>query len=263
MDADPFEAHAPDRPDDQLNAVSGRRVRGLHRMPAPSPAARGRVVVAAVAMGALAAAGAGLASQDAHATAKGGAGDGGSDGGPDARAAMGMGGTAPASPEVLLMAKASNPSAEVSKLTESKKAIAQREAAEAEARRPKFVVPAQGRLSSGFGGRWGAFHYGIDIANAAYTPIVAAADGVIIDAGPAQGFGLWVREKLSDGTILVYGHMHDYSVHIGDHVQAGDQIARMGERGESTGYHLHFGVWNPSGKKINPLPWLHEHGVSL
>lgn len=254
---------SPEWPDQQSPAATNRRGRGLHRLPTPSPAARGRVVVAAVAMGALAAAGAGLAGQEGHATAEGGSGGGDTGGGPDAKAAMGMGGDAPASPEVLLMATNKDPSVEVAKLTESKHAMDKREAAEAEARRPKFVVPAQGRLSSGYGGRWGAFHHGIDIANAPYTPIVAAADGVIVEAGPAQGFGLWVRERLSDGTILVYGHMHDYSVRVGQHVQAGDQLARMGERGESTGYHLHFGVWNPSGKKINPLPWLHEHGVSL
>jgi murein DD-endopeptidase MepM/ murein hydrolase activator NlpD len=219
------------------------------------------VVVAAVAMGALTAAGAGLAGQDAHASADTDTGSPGSGNGFGAQAAMGMGVSPAASPEVLLMAKTVDPSAEAAKLAASKDAIAAKEAAEAEARRPKFVIPAQGRLTSGYGGRWGAFHYGIDIGNAPLTPIVAASDGVIIDAGPASGFGLWVREKLSDGSILVYGHMHDYAVHVGEHVEAGDEIARMGERGEATGYHLHFEVWNPAGQKINPLPWLHRHGV--
>lgn len=239
-----------------------RRPRGAHRIPAPSPAARGRVVVAAVTMGALAAAGAGLASEGTSTTtADGDSGSWGQDG-PDARAAMGVGGRAASSPEVLLMARSADPSQEAAKLAASGDAIAAKEAAEAEARRPKFVLPAQGRISSGYGSRWGAFHGGIDVANAPYTPIVAAADGVIIDAGPASGFGLWVREKLADGTILVYGHMHDYSVSIGQHVKAGEQIARMGERGHATGYHLHFEVWNPGGQKINPVPWLHEHGLS-
>ncbi|MGH3436278.1 MAG: M23 family metallopeptidase [Sciscionella sp.] len=236
------------------------RVRGLHRIPSPPPALRGRIVIAAVAVGAAAAAAAGHAAHPAGAVA---AGAGGLGDHRDATAAMGVGGSTPASPDVLLMARTTNPSVEVAKLAESQHAFAERAAAIAEANRPKFVIPAQGRFTSGFAPRWGSFHYGIDIANVKDTPIVAAADGVIIEAGPAHGFGLWVREELSDGTILVYGHMDDFSVHAGEHVKAGEEIARMGERGEATGYHLHFEVWNPSGKKINPVPWLNAHGVNV
>jgi murein DD-endopeptidase MepM/ murein hydrolase activator NlpD len=57
--------------------------------------------------------------------------------------------------------------------------------------------------------------------------------------------------------------MDTFSVHVGQHVQAGEQIAKMGDRGESTGVHLHFEVWDPSGKKINPVPWLNARGITL
>jgi len=140
----------------------------------------------------------------------------------------------------------------------------QREAAKArEAAKPDFVTPANGQLSSTFGGRWGTTHYGIDIANATGTPIRAAAEGTVVEAGPASGFGLWVRVKLSDGTVHVYGHIQSYSVSVGQHVEPGDVIAQMGSRGQSTGPHLHFEVWNPAGKKIDPLPWLNQRGVNL
>src|SRR5690606_3422055 len=62
-----------------------------------------------------------------------------------------------------------------------------------QAYRPKFVAPTHGTLTSGFGPRWGTMHRGIDIANALGTPIVSVADGTVIEAGPASGFGLWVR----------------------------------------------------------------------
>ncbi|MGW4214222.1 M23 family metallopeptidase [Lentzea sp. NPDC004789] len=135
--------------------------------------------------------------------------------------------------------------------------------AEEEARRPKCVRPAQGTFTSGFGARWGTSHNGVDIANAIGTPIVAAMDGTVIEAGPASGFGLWVRIQHEDGTITVYGHMNTIDVPQGAKVKAGQQIATIGNRGQSTGPHLHFEVWVDGGQKINPLPWLAERGVTL
>ncbi|MCD2192465.1 M23 family metallopeptidase [Actinomycetospora endophytica] len=136
-------------------------------------------------------------------------------------------------------------------------------AREAAARAPKFVKPAEGRFTSGFGARWGTSHKGVDIANAIGTPIVAAAGGTVVDSGPASGFGMWVRVQLDDGTINVYGHVNRSYVKKGQTVKAGQEIAEIGNRGQSTGPHLHFEVWTPSGTKINPLPWLAERGISL
>jgi murein DD-endopeptidase MepM/ murein hydrolase activator NlpD len=136
-------------------------------------------------------------------------------------------------------------------------------AAEEEAKRPKVVRPAQGTFTSGFGARWGTSHNGVDIANAIGTPIVAAMEGTVIEAGPASGFGLWVRIQHADGTITVYGHMNTIDVPQGAKVKAGQQIATIGNRGQSTGPHLHFEVWIGGGQKINPVGWLAERGVTL
>ncbi|WP_369634059.1 M23 family metallopeptidase [Nocardia sp. JMUB6875] len=125
-----------------------------------------------------------------------------------------------------------------------------------------FALPAKGVFTSGFGARWGTFHAGIDIAAPLGSPIYAVAAGTVIDAGPAQGFGLWVRIRHDDGTISVYGHMYDFSVSVGERVPAGLQIARIGNRGDSTGPHLHFEIVI-GGQHVDPQSWLAQHGIVL
>jgi murein DD-endopeptidase MepM/ murein hydrolase activator NlpD len=125
-----------------------------------------------------------------------------------------------------------------------------------------FALPARGVFTSGYGPRWGTFHYGIDIAAPIGSPIYAVTDGTVIDAGPAAGFGLWVRIRHADGTISVYGHMYDFSVSVGERVHAGQQIARVGNRGDSTGPHLHFEILI-NGQHVDPEPWLAMHGIHI
>jgi murein DD-endopeptidase MepM/ murein hydrolase activator NlpD len=129
----------------------------------------------------------------------------------------------------------------------------------------RFVKPVDGRLTSGFGARWGTTHYGIDLAAPVGTPIRAVTDGIVIEAGPASGFGLWMRLRHADGTVTVYGHMNTIDRPAGAHVAAGEQIATVGSRGQSTGPHLHFEVW-PHGDRharIDPQPWLAQRGIHL
>lgn len=140
---------------------------------------------------------------------------------------------------------------------------AERFAADLAARAPQYVKPAEGTFTSGFGARWGAMHKGVDIANALGTPILAVADGTVIDAGPASGFGQWVRIQHEDGTITVYGHMETIDVVVGQQVTAGTKIAGMGSRGYSTGSHLHFEVYPQGGGAVDPVPWLAERGITL
>lgn len=127
--------------------------------------------------------------------------------------------------------------------------------------RGPVVWPVQGKLTSGFGPRNDGFHAGIDLAAPIGTPIHSATSGVVINAGTARGFGLWVRVKAADGTITVYGHVHSYSVKVGQQVAAGQVIAAVGSRGASTGPHLHFEVI-VHGVKVNPLTWLTAHGAN-
>jgi murein DD-endopeptidase MepM/ murein hydrolase activator NlpD len=139
-------------------------------------------------------------------------------------------------------------------------------AAAEEAARPKVVLPVQGaRISSGFGYRWGTLHAGIDFAAPLGTPEYAAADGVVVRAGAASGFGLAVYVQHENGDVTVYGHMQEILVAEGQTVRAGDTIALLGNQGQSTGPHLHFEVHvgGIDGQKIDPLPWLRERGVQV
>ncbi|WP_280246930.1 MULTISPECIES: peptidoglycan DD-metalloendopeptidase family protein [Nocardia] len=121
-------------------------------------------------------------------------------------------------------------------------------------------------LASGFGPRWGEMHKGVDFAAEIGTPIYAAADGVVVAAGPASGFGNWiVIDSIDDQRqpfSTVYGHMRDdgVGVQVRQQVSAGQQIGTVGDAGQSTGPHLHFEVV-PGGRftggtQIDPMPWL-------
>jgi murein DD-endopeptidase MepM/ murein hydrolase activator NlpD len=151
----------------------------------------------------------------------------------------------------------------VQAMAKGQRLVAENVAREAEASRIRFVLPTKGIFTSGYGARWGVFHWGIDLANSIGTPILAAADGVVVESGPASGFGLWVRIRHSDGATTVYGHINRSLVTAGQKVRAGEEIAEMGNRGNSTGPHLHFEVWNAAGQKINPIMWLHQHGINF
>jgi murein DD-endopeptidase MepM/ murein hydrolase activator NlpD len=139
------------------------------------------------------------------------------------------------------------------------------ERAEREARlqRPLFVMPTRGVFTSGFGYRWGVLHGGIDVANSIGTPILAASDGVVIDVGPTAGYGAWVKIRHSDGTVTLYGHVNTWLVSVGQRVFAGDQIATIGNRGNSTGPHLHFEVLLNGTNRVDPVGWLAARGISI
>ncbi|MGY1651911.1 M23 family metallopeptidase [Geodermatophilus sp. SYSU D01119] len=150
----------------------------------------------------------------------------------------------------------------------AERAAAEAAAAEAaaEAARPKTVLPVSGaRFTSGFGSRWGTFHYGIDLAAPIGTPEYAAADGVVLRAGAASGFGLAVYILHENGDVTVYGHMEEILVEVGQYVDAGETIALLGNRGQSTGPHLHFEVHQGGmdGRRIDPVDWLAERGVEI
>ncbi|SDY49296.1 Murein DD-endopeptidase MepM and murein hydrolase activator NlpD, contain LysM domain [Modestobacter sp. DSM 44400] len=129
-----------------------------------------------------------------------------------------------------------------------------------------YIRPASGSTSSCFGSRWGVTHFGVDIAAPIGTPIYAATAGTVQRAGPATGFGLAVYIRGDDGAVTVYGHVNEYYVRAGERVRAGAQIAEVGNRGQSTGPHLHFEV-HPRGTmysgQVDPVPWMRARGVSI
>ncbi|GAA1481427.1 M23 family metallopeptidase [Gordonia sinesedis] len=149
------------------------------------------------------------------------------------------------------------------------KALADAETArKIQASKPLFESPlplGTYQFTSLYANRWGAFHGGLDLAAPLGTPIRAAADGVVIEAGPASGYGNWIQVKLADGTVNMYGHMAASGVLVqkGQRVTAGDVIALVGNEGFSTGPHCHFEVWKNGTTKIDPAPWLAERGVRL
>ncbi|MDI9894933.1 M23 family metallopeptidase [Rhodococcus sp. IEGM 1381] len=249
---------------------------GAHRIPLPPTALKGRAAVLAVAAGAVVAAGQAVINDDSPATVA--TSEYALAAGEAPAAAAIAATTAPQTaaldadsssampsqaPQILSVAAPADLSQFNDLLAKGQRFSEERAAREAAARRPLFALPAQGTYTSNFGTRWGVLHAGVDVANAIGTPIYAVADGKVIDSGPAAGFGMWVRVQHADGTITVYGHVDTTTVSVGQDVMAGDQIATMGNRGFSTGPHLHFEVHLPGEVKIDPLPWLASRGISL
>ena len=127
------------------------------------------------------------------------------------------------------------------------------------------VAPTTGRVTSCYGSRWGTLHAGVDIAAPIGTPVFTPEDGIVLDAGPASGFGQAVYVQHGDGTITLYGHVNQFFVTPGQVVTAGQQIAEVGNKGQSTGPHLHFEVHEGGlyANRVNPTPWLTARGISL
>ena len=120
-----------------------------------------------------------------------------------------------------------------------------------------YTWPAAGTVTSRFGRRWGRMHKGIDIAGPIGTPINAAADGIVIAAGwQSGGYGNLVEIRHNDGTTTRYGHNSQVSVSVGQTVRQGEQVARMGSTGHSTGSHLHFEIRPSGGSAVNPIAYL-------
>jgi murein DD-endopeptidase MepM/ murein hydrolase activator NlpD len=138
-------------------------------------------------------------------------------------------------------------------------------AASRAARAPKTVLPTTGRLTTCYCMRWGQMHYGLDIAAPLGTPIYSAADGVVLKAGRVSGFGNAVYIQDADGNVHLYGHMRHYNVEAGQIVHAGDQIAKVGNEGYSTGPHLHYEIHRGGmdGRPTDPQDWLAERDVFL
>jgi murein DD-endopeptidase MepM/ murein hydrolase activator NlpD len=124
-----------------------------------------------------------------------------------------------------------------------------------------FRWPCSGNITSPFGYRHlsysyaSTFHKGIDIANRRGTPIYAADGGTVVYSGWMSGYGYLVRIDHGNGYETRYGHNSSLLVSVGQHVYKGQQIARMGSTGNSTGNHCHFEV-RYNGVARNPVNYL-------
>ncbi len=118
---------------------------------------------------------------------------------------------------------------------------------------------AGGWIARGFGetGLEGSsFHAGVDIACPQGTPVVAAAAGVVTFAGvdPVYGKLVIIQHGLT-GYSTLYGHNRDVEVRVGQLVNKGDVIARVGSTGKSSAPHLHYEV-RLHGVPVNPAKYL-------
>ena len=110
-------------------------------------------------------------------------------------------------------------------------------------------------VSSGFGPRYGGYHYGIDIPKPLGTPVYASDGGVVAEICNSRyaATGLMVRINHENGYVSTYMHLNGINVKSGERVYQGQQIGSVGSTGNSTGPHLHFEIAK-GGVCVNPLP---------
>lgn len=117
----------------------------------------------------------------------------------------------------------------------------------------RFQWPTHGgRVTSGYGQRWGRMHVGVDIAGVSNRNIMAADSGVVEYAGWKGGYGNCIIINHNNGYKTLYGHLSSIKVSVGQKVGKGQTIGVMGSTGNSTGVHLHFEVIK-NGSNLNPL----------
>lgn len=129
---------------------------------------------------------------------------------------------------------------------------------------PLWPVPGHTRITSPFGprvhpvtGATGSFHNGIDIAAPTGTVVVAPLDGRVMQVYETAAGGKQLIILHAHGLRTGYAHLSAWSVKVGDIVQRGQEVARVGNTGASTGPHLHFTV-RPGADKphMDPHTWL-------
>ncbi len=127
-----------------------------------------------------------------------------------------------------------------------------------------FIKPAAGRFSSGFGGRSGGNHYGLDIAAKGTVSVVAAASGTVTNSSYSSSYGnvIFITHNINGQTYqTVYAHLSTRSVSTGQRVEQGQFLGYMGNTGQSHGQHLHFeihkGLWNGAkSNAVNPAQYI-------
>lgn len=125
----------------------------------------------------------------------------------------------------------------------------------------QWPCPSSRRITSYYGYRihpvykTKKFHSGIDIGAGYGNDIVAAESGTVITATYGSGYGKYVVISHGSGITTLYGHCSSLLVKVGDKVQKGQTIAKIGSTGVSTGNHLHFEV-RINGSTTDPLSYV-------
>jgi murein DD-endopeptidase MepM/ murein hydrolase activator NlpD len=126
---------------------------------------------------------------------------------------------------------------------------------------PSRMPIANTYITSGFGGRADPFgrghgyHKGIDFHARTGDAVMAVADGVVSYSGVRSGYGNVVEIDHGNGYVTRYAHNSRLLVRVGDLVRSGQQVAKAGSTGRSTGAHVHFEVWD-NGSVVNPRKFL-------
>ena len=126
------------------------------------------------------------------------------------------------------------------------------------------IWPCKGMISSPYGIRFHPifntkfFHPAIDIANKKNTPIVATADGVVAFSGWMRGYGNVIAIEHGHKYRTVYAHLAKMLVKKGELVTKGQEIAKMGSTGRSTGPHVHYEL-HLNKRPINPMKYLSSY----
>lgn len=129
----------------------------------------------------------------------------------------------------------------------------------------QWPVDPSSPIGDRFGYRGSGFHHGTDFDSGLGTPVAAVADGVVTEVGnPSGALGVHVVIQHSiDGVTFssVYGHMELGSMHlsVGESVTRGQLVGLVGDTGESTGPHFHFGIENAAGAFIDSLTWIRKY----
>lgn len=124
-------------------------------------------------------------------------------------------------------------------------------------------LPIDSYITSNFGERANPtrggrqFHKGIDFEADLGDPVVAVADGVVSFSGPRSAYGNVIEIDHGNGYMTRYAHNSKLTLKAGSLVRSGDEIAKAGSTGRSTGVHVHFEVWK-NGAVVNPHHFLRQ-----
>ena len=131
---------------------------------------------------------------------------------------------------------------------------------------PSRAPVAHSYITSGFGGRadpfsgGSQFHKGIDFDANTGDPVLSVADGVVSYSGVRSGYGNVVEVDHGNGYVTRYAHNSRLLVQVGQLVRVGEEVAKAGSTGRSTGAHVHFEVWE-NGRVVNPRNFLGQQQV--